>query len=358
LNPLEEWIHSFIKTEAAKNLEFQEFIGKKTLEKLIKDDVEKYQLYKLRRVLRYVYERSPFYKGLFRKAGLTPEDIKSLQDLARLPFTESKNIAEAPYQFLCVSQSQILRGFTVEEIFGFTRRIFFTENELKRMVEAVTVGLKMLGLKNGSVVQITYPWEPEWGLPEIVERGIKLGGGKPVFAEALKFDKQIEEIRRVNPSMIIGPNPYLREFTEWAKNRFDLKHLNVKSLVLSRGCDFFPFGETLRKGLEESWGCKVFDHYGVTEASFTLALECQEQKGLHLNEYDVYVEVIDPYSGETAGIGEEGELVFTTLNRRGMPFVRYRSRDIAALIEEPCECGAEANRRVTSIKGKVEEETL
>ena len=71
----------------------------------------------------------------------------------------------------------------------------------------------------------------------------------------------------------------------------------------------------------------------------------------------MYVEVIDPASGETVDVGEEGELVFTTLNRRGMPFVRYRSRDIAALIEEPCECGAKANRRITGIKGKVEEET-
>jgi phenylacetate-coenzyme A ligase PaaK-like adenylate-forming protein len=98
VNLLEEWIHSFIKTEAAKNYEFQEFIGKKTLENITKDDVEKYQLYKLRKLLRYVYERSPFYKVLFRKIGMTPEDIKSIQDLAKLPFTESKNIAKPDSQ--------------------------------------------------------------------------------------------------------------------------------------------------------------------------------------------------------------------------------------------------------------------
>jgi len=170
----------------------------------------------------------------------------------------------------------------------------------------------MSGLRNGSVVQIVYPWEPEWGLPYIVERGVRLGGGKPVFIGSLKFEKQIKEIERNNPSIIIGPNPYLREFTGWAKNRFDLRRLRVKSLVLSRGCDFFPFSESIRKELEESWGCKVFDHYGVTEASFTLGLECWEQNGLHLNEYHAYVEVIDPKSGETVNIGEEGELVLVT----------------------------------------------
>ena len=357
MNPLEEWIHCLIRSEAAENSEFQTYIGKKRLERVTKDDMTKYHLYKLRKVLHYVYERSLFYRGLFHKMGVNPEHIKSLQDFTKIHFTESRNISENPYQFLCVSQSKILRGFTVEEFFEPQRRIFFTENELKEIVEAIAVGLKMTGLKTGSVVQIVYPWEPEWGLPDIVKRGVQFGGGKPVVAWALKFEKQVKEIEKNNPSIIIGPNPYLRELTEWAKNRFDLRRLSVKSLVLSRGCDFFPFTELIRKELEESWGCKVFDHYGITEASFTPALECWEQNGLHLNEYDVYVEVIDPNSGETVDTGEEGELVFTTLNRRGMPFVRYRSRDIAALIDEPCECGAKVNRRITGIKREVEEET-
>lgn len=356
MNPLEEWIHRLIRSEATENPELQTHLGKKRLERVTKNVVAKYRLYKLRKVLQYVYERSPFYRKLFRKTGVGP-DIKSIQDLTKIPFTDLKNISENPYQFLCVSQSKILRGFTVEEFFEPSRRIFFTENELKEIIEAVAVGLKMTGLKTGSFVQIVYPWEPTWGLPHIVERGVQLGGGKPVVALDLKFEKQVKEIEKNKPSMIIGPNPYLREFTGWAKDRFDLRRLNVKTLVLSRGCDFFPFSESIRKELEESWGCKVFDHYGVTEASFTLALECLEQNGLHINEYHVYVEVIDPNSGETVDIGEKGELVFTTLNRRGMPFIRYRSRDIAALIDEPCECGTKVNRRITGIKRKGEEVT-
>ncbi len=357
MNPLEEWIHSLIRREAAENSGFQMHLRKKCLEMITKDDLTKYKLYKLRKVLHYVFERSPFYRKIFRKTGVKPQEIKSLQDLTKIPFTELKSISENPYHFLCISQSKILRGFTVQGFFEPSRRVFFTENELKEIVEAVAVGLKMVGLRNGSVVQIVYPWEPEWGLPYIVERGVRLGGGKPVFVGSLKFEKQIKEIERNNPSIIIGPNPYLREFTGWAKDRFDLRQLRVKSLVLSRGCDFFPFSEPIRKELEESWGCKVFDHYGVTEASFTLGLECCEQNGLHLNEYHVYIEVIDPNSGETLDIGEEGELVFTTLNRTGMPLIRYRSRDIASLIDEPCQCGAKVNKRITGIKKKLEEIT-
>jgi phenylacetate-CoA ligase len=357
LNPLEEWIHSLIRSEAAESSEFQMHLGKKHLDMVKKEDVTKYKLYKLRKVLHYVFERSPFYRRLFRKTGVEPQDLKTIQDFAKLPFTELKSISENPYKFLCVSQSKVLRGFTVEGFFEPSRRIFFTEKELKEIVESVAAGLKMTGLRKGSVVQIVYPWEPEWGLPHIVERGIQLGGGKPVATGSLKFEKQVKEIERNNPSIIIGPNPYLREFTGWAKNRIDLKRLRVESLVLSRGCDFFPFSESIRKELEESWGCKVFDHYGVTEASFTLALECWKQNGLHLNEYHAYVEVIDPKSGETVDIGEEGELVFTTLNRTGMPFIRYRSKDIAALIDEPCQCGAKVNRRITGIKRKLEEIT-
>lgn len=355
MNPLEEWIHSFIRTEVAENPELQEYIRRKHLGRVTNDDVRKYTLGKLRNVIHYAYKKSPFYRELFREENISPEDIKSIQDLTRIPFTKSEDISENPYQFLCVSQNKILRGFTVEELLGPKRRIFFMKKELKETVEAVSVGLEMVGLKAGNVVQITYPWEPEWGLPDIVKRGVQLRGGEPVLAEALKFEKQIEEIEENNPSVIIGPNPYLRELTEWAKNRFDLRQLKVSSLVLSRGCNFFPFSEHMREDLEEAWGCKTYDHYGITEASFTLALECWEQNGLHLNERDVYVEVVDFNSGETVDIGEEGELVFTTLNRRGMPFIRYRSGDIATVIDEPCECGAKVNRRITGIKRKIPE---
>lgn len=354
LNPLEEWIHCRIRREVKESPAFQKQIGKKRLERVTRDELTKFWLYKLRQVLNYVYERSPFYRRLFRNTGVDPKDIGSIQDLAMVPFTELKNISENPYQFLCVSQSRILRGFTVEEFFEPVRRIFFTENELKDIVEAVAEGLKMTGLKNGNIVQIVFPWEPKWGLPDIVERGVQVGGGKPVFTGALTFERQVKKIDKNKPSMIIGPNPYLREFTDWAKNRFDLGCLGVESLVLSRGCDFFPFDESIRKELEGRWQCRVYDHYGTTEASFALAIECCEQSGLHLNEFDVYVEVVDPHTGENVDVGEEGELVFTTLNRRGMPLVRCRSRDSATVIDEPCECGARENRRITGIKRKIE----
>ncbi len=355
-NTLEEWFQAQIRLKFVKESKFRSYIEKESLNEIEKSDVEKYKLFKLREVLNYVYEKSPFYKGLFRKINLNPEDIKSFQDFAKMPPTESEEISENPYRFLCVPQGEILRGFTVEEFFGDERRIFFTESELKEIVEVIAVGLKIIDMRAGNAVQIMYPWEPEWGLPDLVKHGVRLGNGRPVVSGALKFEKQIDEIKKNEPSLIIGPNPYLREFTAWAKDRFDLKQLKVKGLILSRGCNFFPFDETIRKEMEEAWGCKVFDHYGITEASFALALECYEQNGLHLNEHDVYVEVIDPDSGETVNIGEEGELVFTTLNRRGMPLIRYRSKDIATLIDEPCECGAKLSRRIVGIKRKNDEE--
>jgi len=355
LNPLEEWIHRRIRREVEGSSEFQKQLGKKRLEIVTRDELTGFWLYKLRQVLNYVHERSPFYRRLFRNTGVDPKDISSIQDFYRIPFTELKNISENPYQFLCVSQSKILRGFTVEEFFEPVRRIFFTENEIKGIVEAVAVGLRTVGLKTGGVVQIVFPWEPKWGLPDIVERGVKAVGGKPVFKGALTFERQINEIEKNNPSMIIGPNPYLRELTDWAKNRFDLGSLGVETLVLSRGCDFFPFDESIRKELEGLWQCRVYDHYGITEASFALAIECCEQSGLHLNEFDAYVEVVDPHSGENVDVGEEGELVFTTLNRRGMPLIRCRSRDFATVIDGPCGCGARESRRITGIKRNIEE---
>jgi phenylacetate-CoA ligase len=117
-----------------------------------------------------------------------------------------------------------------------------------------------------------------------------------------------------------------------------------------RGCIFYPVTESMKRDLREIWGCEIFEHYGITEMGFTVAMECQRHDGMHINEADVYAEVVDLKSGEPLEPGEEGELVLTSINRRGMPIIRYKTGDITKLIDEPCECGDALTRRLASIR--------
>jgi len=319
---------------------------------LDKDGLRRYQLLKLRDIVKYAYERSAFYRELFRKSGIKPQGVKSFKEFSKIPFTLPIHIAENPYRFLCVSQSEILRGFLVEDIDGGPRRTFFTEDELMHIVESTAFGLKMANFKEGDTVLISVPREAEWGVHQILEMAVRAGGGNGVLASDLWFEAQIQALRDVKPQILIGPAYHVFYFSEWCEEKFPstLKGLGLKSVIMVRGCIFYPVTESMKRDLREIWGCEIFEHYGITEMGFTVAMECQRHDGMHINEADVYAEVVDLKSGEPLEPGEEGELVLTSINRRGMPIIRYKTGDITKLIDEPCECGDALTRRLASIR--------
>jgi phenylacetate-CoA ligase len=323
--------------------------------KLSRDEFRKYLLLKLRSTVKYVYERSLFYRELYRKHNVNLDRVRSFKDFSKLPFTLPSHIAENPYRFLCVSQSEILRGFTVEDINGEVRRIFFTEDELIHIVESVMFGLKMANFRENDTVQISVPKEAEWGIHQILKMAVEMGGGRGVLVDELQFPIQLQSLRSLKPQILIGPTPHIFYFSEWCEEKFPsiLKSLKLKSVIMCHGCIFYPFTELMKKELRDIWGCDVFDHYGITEMGFTVAMECPIHEGMHINEVDVYAEVIDPKTGELLEPEEEGELVLTSINRRGMPIVRYRTGDITKLIDEPCKCGDIVTRRLASIKYRI-----
>ncbi len=320
-------------------------------DKLTREKLEKYLLLKLKNIVKYVYEKSPFYRELYRKYGVKPDRIRDFKDFSKLPFTLPSHIADNPYRFLCVSQSDILRGFTVEDVNGM-RRIFFTENELIHIVEATMFGLRVANLDRGDVVQIAVPKEAEWGIHQILEEAVRKAGGKGVVVDELEFKIQLQSLESLRPQILIGPALHIFYFSEWCEENFPsiLRRLRLKSVIISHGCVFYPFTDLMREEIRNIWECEVFDHYGITEMGFTVAMECPAHEGMHLNEVDVYAEVIDPNTGEILEPGVEGELVLTSTNREGMPIVRYRTGDITRLIDRPCQCGDVATRRIENIK--------
>jgi len=303
----------------------------------------------------YVYHRSPFYRELYKKHNINPDMIRNFNDFAKLPFTLPSHIIENPYRFLCVSQSEILRGYTVEDVNGKLRRVFFTEDELLHIVESVMFGLKMANFRENDVVLIFFPKEAEWGIPHILKMSAEMGGGRGILADESDPLAQLQSLKDLKPQILIGSVPYVFYFSEWCEEEFPsmLKTLELKSIIACHGCTFFPFTKLMKEELRDIWGCDVFEHYGIAEMGFVVAMECSMHSGMHINEVDVYAEVVDPVTGESLGPEEEGELVLTSINRRGMPIIRYRTGDVTKLIDGPCECGDSITRRLAEIKYRI-----
>ena len=350
MNMLELWIHSVIKKLFAEDQAFRNYLDKTSLEKVSKEDVQKYKMFKLRKMLNYVYEKSPYFKKHFDEQNIKPGDIKTFEDMVKIPLTEPEDLAENPNNFLCVPQGEILRGFTTSGTSGRVKRTLYTMDDLLRIGESIIAGFKMVGMTGGDSVQITFPIVAEWDPWFLLEKAVQLAGAKPILAGMLSVEEQLKKLKESKATMIIGIASYIHRLTRVAKKAVDLKNFGIKGIILSAE----PWPEAAREEIQEAWECKAYSQYGTVEMGLAVSLECDARDGLHLNDADFFVECIDSETGEQLKLGEGGELVFTTLSRRGMPLIRYRSYDISWLIDETCGCGASTIQKMGKVKGRLD----
>ncbi|MGQ9787941.1 MAG: phenylacetate--CoA ligase family protein [Candidatus Hadarchaeaceae archaeon] len=351
MNFFEEWIRSKINQSLRKKPASNRLIPAAEINQFIKrEEIARYQQLKLSEVLSYTGSRSPFYRRLYATAGINPNRVKSLEDFSKIPFTEPADLVGKPHLFCCLPQSEIFRGFSAD---GTTNsiRVFYTKDELDRIVDSIAAALMTLGLKSGDVLQIMFPQESEWGCDYLVSRAAEACGALAIVTGHSLLEEQVQKILENKSTMLIGSNPYIYTITGLAEGR-GLENLGIRAIILSRGCNYFPFDESIRREVEEVWGCKAYDQYGTIETGLAVSIECKAQHGLHINEADFYVEAVDPETGEVLDPGDEGELVFTTLSRSCMPLVRYRSGDISRLIEGRCKCGS-GILRMEGVKRKI-----
>ncbi len=304
-------------------------------------DEEKFQafrLHKLKKTISVAYEKSTFYKRLFDDAGITPHDIQSFGDLRKIPFTEPSDLAAKPYGFLCVSQGDIERiiTFTSSGTIGPQKRVCFTTKDIDHITDFLAVGMNTATGKD-STVQILLPDGPVMGQSDLLKRGVEKMGGVPVMSGLFEpSDEQVKAIRDNSSKVIFGETRLIYRITKEMEDACDLKALGLECVFVTTS--YLP--DVMRKYLEESYGCRVSTHYGLSEMGLGLAVECPESGLYHFNELDTYGELINPETGEPAIDGEEGELVFTTLMRNGMPLIRYRSHDLATMPLAGCACGS------------------
>lgn len=314
-----------------------------------KEEKKALQLKRLQKTVKLAYENVEFYKKRLDDAGIKPEDIKTLKDIEKIPFTTKNDLREAyPLGLLAVPCEEIVEIHASSGTTGKPSVTAYTQNDLDIWGECIARGLVMAGCKKDEIIQNAYGYGLFTGGFGIHHGGNKLGAiTVPISAGNTKkqLDTMIDfqsNILTCTPSYAM----YLGESRE--KAGISLDEINLK--VGIHGAEMWT--DEMRKRIEKSLGIKAYNIYGLTEVMGPgVAQECSKQNGMHIQDDQFYPEIINSETGETLDYGEEGELVLTSLTKTGMPILRFRTKDLTSLIADECECGR-TTIRMTKITGR------
>ena len=350
VNPLEEWIHIKVRQTVKDEKEFRRVLGRSSLTEVSRADLRQYQMFKFRKLMRYVDENSVYYHKLMADNKLVPGSFMEFEDLIKFPLTEPASLAEQPFHFLCVSQSKVMRAFSTSGTSGLKKRLFYTSSDVLNIVDAISAALKTVGLREKETLQIMFPAITAWDPSLMLESACKVAGLNAVVCSSIDIDVQVEMMRKNETRMMIGLTSFIYRITMLARDKYDLRKLGIKAII----CSSEPLSEAMRKELESAWGCKALTQYGMTEMGLATAIECTVQDGIHVDEADYMVECVDPLTGEHQPDRKDGELIWTSLNMSGSPLLRYRSYDLSSYISPPCGCGFRTVGKIGKPKGRID----
>ncbi|MGW0413727.1 phenylacetate--CoA ligase PaaK [Streptomyces collinus] len=316
-------------------------------ERLGAEELRALQLERLRASLRHAYENVPFYRESFDKAGVRPEDCRSLDDLAHFPFTTKADLrSQYPYGMFAVPRERIRRLHASSGTTGLPTVVGYTENDLSMWADMVARSLRAAGARPGDIAHVAYGYGLFTGGLG-AHYGAERLGCTVVPASGGMTARQVQLIRDLEPGVImVTPSYMLTLLDEFERQGVDPRGTSLRVGVF--GAE--PWTERMRQEIEERFGIDAVDIYGLSEVIGPgVAQECVETKdGLHVWEDHFYPEVVDPITGELLPEGERGELVFTSLTKEAMPIVRYRTRDLTRLLPGT----ARAFRRMEKITGR------
>lgn len=318
---LEEWIGSKILGESGSH-------------DLTEGDLRRYQLERLREVVGYARALSPFYSERLRDFG--PERLRELEDLREFPFTGPEDLQGEGPGFLCGSLSEIERIVTLQipGTEGKPRRVFFTQEDLELTTDFFHHGMATI-VRPGMKVLILMPGDRPGTVGDLLVQALERIGVRGIVHGLVQDPgRVIHEIVRHGIDSLVGIPAQVLSIIRH-ENAGSIPRGRIRSVLLSS--DYVS--PAIVQELEAVWGCRVFNHYGTTEMGFGGALQCHAANGYHVREADLYFEIVDPSSGEPQPTGRRGEIVFTTLTRKGMPLIRYRTGDLTRYLPGPCPCG-------------------
>ncbi|MBF0327900.1 MAG: phenylacetate--CoA ligase [Nitrospirae bacterium] len=323
------------------------------LETIDRKRLEEVQTGRLQDTVQRIWDNVPFYRDRINSAGTKPEDIKSVSDIKKLPFTSREDLLKNyPFGLVAVPRESIVRVHTSSGTTGKPKAIFFTKNDIDRGAELISRCLVMTGMRKNDVLQnmMTYglftgALVMHYGAEKVGVLVVPSGPGNTDRQIALMQDFKTTAIHITPSYALYLSNVFIRKGIDPRKD------LNLKRAYL--GAE--PYSEETRKKIEEFFGIDVFNSYGLSEMNGPgVAFECQEKNGMHLWEDNFLLEIIDPATGEQVSDGERGEMVLTSLCREGMPIIRYRTRDLASVMPGKCPCGR-THRRITRITGRTDD---
>jgi phenylacetate-CoA ligase len=311
------------------------------------------QLHRLQRLVARLWEKVPLYRRKLEQAKVTPDLVRDLSDVRRLPFTTGADLRDAyPAAMLAVPIDEPLRLHTSSGTTGKPKAIFFSRKDVDNGAELCARSFVATGMGKQDVFQnmmsyglFTGALVTHYGAEKIGCLVIPAGPGNTDRQVMLMQDFGTTAVH-ITPSFAL----YLADYLE--KRGIDpRRELSLRRAFV--GAE--PYTEETRQKIEAGLGARVFNSYGLSEMNGPgVAFECQTQQGMHLWEDHFLMEIIDPETGEPLPVGARGELVLTTLVREAMPILRYRTRDITSISDEPCPCGR-THRRIQRITGRADD---
>ena len=321
----------------------------KELETLTRPEIEKLQLERLQKTVRHCMN-SPFYKQRFAENHLSPEDIRSLDDLQKIPFTTKQDLRDTyPFGLASVPLEKTVRLHSSSGTTGNPTVILHTQKDLDEWANAVARCLYMVGLRPGDIFQNSSGYGMFTGGLGF-QYGAERLGMLTVPAAAGNTKRQLKFISDFGTTALHAIPSYAARMYEVMQEMGIDPRRDTKLRRLIIGAE--PHSEEQRRRIEDMLGVKAYNSFGMSEMCGPgVAFECQEQNGLHIWEDYYIVEIIDPDTLEPVPEGEVGELVLTTINREAMPLLRYRTRDLTRILPGECPCGRH-HKRLDRMKGR------
>ncbi len=322
------------------------------VETLPRAELERIQADRLHKTVERVYHNVPFYREKLNEAGIKPEDIKSVKDLARLPFTTKQDLRDNyPFKLFAVPQDEVVRIHASSGTTGKMTVVGYTKGDIATWAEVMARTMGCGDVTHKDIVQVAYGYGlftgglgAHYGAERIGATVVPISGGNT--------KRQLQIMKDFGSTVLACTPSYTLYMAESAAE----EGIKIADLRLKVG--FFgaePWSNNMRKEIEQIWNIKAIDIYGLSEIIGPgVSSECSEQNGLHVWEDHFIPEIIDPVTGEVLPFGEKGELVFTCITKEALPLIRYRTRDISILYPEPCVCGR-THMRMNRVMGRTDD---
>ena len=316
------------------------------------DKIRELQNEKLLKQVRHAWEDVPYYREKMKAQGVTPDDIKSMDDLHKLPFLTKDDLRKAyPYGLMGRPLRDCVRIQSTSGTTGQRVVAFYTMNDIKIWETMCARAIVAAGGTKDDVVQVSYGYGLFTGGPGL-NGGSHMLGSLTIPTSSGNTDRQIMFIKDLSATILCCTPSYAAFIGERMKEM----GMSPDDIPLKAGIfGAEAWSEEMRHDIEKTMGIKAYDIYGLTELCGPgVSFECSDQHGMHINEDYFIPEIIDPKTGETLPEGSLGELVFTTLDKEAFPLIRYRTRDITSLTHEHCPCGR-THVRMTKLKGRTDD---